>query len=222
MEQTPVHEHHNPDLLRLIPVASRSLIEIGCSSGALAREFKKVNSACHYFGVDIDPGFVDLARRHCDAVASLDVEQADDSFFIDQSGRDCWIFGDALEHLNDPWRLLRKIRRCLPSNGCVVACIPNAQHWSVIVKLCIGEFRYQDSGLLDKTHLRWFTRKTIIDLFSSCGFRIELAVQRVFHEPPRDRFLPLIGQIAKACGEDPADAVNDAIPLQYVVRAVPA
>ncbi len=221
MEQTPVHEHCNPDLLRLIPVSSRNLIEIGCSSGALAREFKKVNPACNYLGIDIDPGFVDLARRYCDGVLSMDIERANEDFFIGQSGRDCWIFGDALEHLKDPWRLLRRIRERLPSHGCVAACIPNAQHWSLIANLSIGEFRYQESGLLDKTHLRWFTRKTIVDLFSSSGFRIVQAVSRIFHEPARDRFLPLIGQLAKAGGEDPAVAVNDAIPVQYVVRAVP-
>jgi citrate lyase synthetase len=103
----------------------------------------------------------------------------------------------------------------------VVACIPNAQHWSLIADLAIGEFRYQESGLLDKTHLRWFTKKTIVELFSNAGFRIVEGVSRVFHEPERDRFLPLIGQLAKASGMDPAVAVNDAIPLQYVVRAVP-
>lgn len=221
MEQTPVHEHHNPDLLSFIPASSRNLIEIGCSSGALAREFKKGNPACSYLGVEIDPGFVDLARRYCDDVLCLDVEDADEDFFIRQSGRDCWIFGDALEHLKDPWRLLRRIRSRLPSHGCVVACIPNAQHWSLIVNLAIGEFRYQESGLLDKTHLRWFTKNTIVDLFSGAGFRIAEAASRVFHEPSRDRFLPLIGQLAEACGRDPAVAVKDAIPVQYVVRVVP-
>jgi hypothetical protein len=109
----------------------------------------------------------------------------------------------------------------MPSEGCVVACIPNAQHWSIIAKLSIGDFRYVESGLLDKTHLRWFTRQTIIELFVNAGFNIVEGQPRIFDEPSRDQFLPLIREMAIACGVDPEIAANDATPLQYVVRAVP-
>lgn len=99
MEQTPVHEQHNADLLNLIPIASKKLIEIGCSSGALAREFKKLVPDAHYRGVEINANFADLARRHCNAVTVLNIESADDKFWSDNGDRDCWIFGDTLEHL---------------------------------------------------------------------------------------------------------------------------
>ena len=221
MDQTPAHEHHNPDLLKLIPPQAVCLIEIGCSSGALAREFKKINSRCHYFGIDINPSYVDLARRHCDEIASLDIDSAGEDFFAAHSDRDCWIFGDTLEHLKDPWRVLRAIRANLPISGCVVACIPNAQHWSVVTRLALGDFRYEDSGLLDRTHLRWFTRQTIIELFSDCGFAIVAGESRIFPEPKREPFLAAIGQLAAAAGFDPEVTKNDALALQYVVRAVP-
>lgn len=222
MDQTPVHDHHNPDLLKMIPPSSCKLIEVGCSSGAMAREFKKINPGCDYFGIDVDQNYVKLALRYCNQAVPIDIEETGDRFFLEHKERDCWIFGDTLEHLKDPWRILRKIRENLPPNGCVVACIPNAQHWTVIAKLCMGDFRYENAGLFDRTHLRWFTRKTIFDLFQDTGFSIAEGKQRVFDEPGREKFLPLIGSMAKACGFDPNVAMGDAIPLQYVVKAVPA
>ncbi len=221
MDQTPVHDSHNPDLLKLIPETSANLIEVGCSSGALAREYRKINPRCSYLGIDIDENYVKLAARYCDATLAMNIDNADESFFQQNSMADCWIFGDTLEHLQNPWGVLDKIRQVIPTRGSVVACIPNAQHWSLIAKLCIGDFRYEGQGLLDRTHLRWFTRQTIIELFNGAGFDIVEGFPRIFDEPSRDRFLPIIGEMAKASGNDPEIAIADALPLQYVVRAVP-
>jgi len=219
--QTPAHELHNPELLRAIPAGARRLIEIGCSSGALAREFRKLAPDCDYTGVEIDPGYAKLAERHCDRCLVLDIEAADAAFWAAQADRDCWIFGDTLEHLRDPWGILARIRERIAAAGCVVACIPNAQHWSMQARLAIGDFRYEASGLLDRTHLRWFTRQTIVEMFDQAGFRIVEGVPRIFDEPHRDRVLPVIEQMARQLEVDPKVAVSDALALQYVVRAEP-
>lgn len=219
MEQTPVHEQHNADLLSLIPIISKKLIEIGCSSGALAREFKKLVPDADYRGVEIDANFADLARRHCDLVSVLNIENADEKFWSDNSDRDCWIFGDTLEHLQNPWRVLKNINDVIPEGGVVVACIPNAQHWSIQAKLSIGDFRYEAQGLMDKTHLRWFTRQTVIELFDQSGFAIEKGAPRIFDEPQREPFLPVIGEMARLAGSDPEMAISDSLPMQFVVQA---
>lgn len=221
MEQTPVHEQHNPDLLKLIPIKSKKLIEIGCSSGALARAFKKNSPDCHYTGIEIDSQYSELARRYCNESFNLDIETVDDVFWNYHADKDCWIFGDTLEHLKDPWLVLRKIRSVIPETGSVVVCIPNAQHWSLQVKLSVGDFRYQNSGLLDRTHLRWFTRQTMIEMFEQNGFRVEAGVPRIFNEPNRTLFMPLIERLASQAGADPKIATSDALALQYVMRAVP-
>lgn len=221
MDQTPAHEQHNPDLLRFIPPKSKKIVEIGCSSGALAREYKKINAHCHYTGIEYVPEYVELAKRYCDSVLTLDIESVDEHFLETALSCDCWIFGDVLEHLRDPWTLLKKIRKVIPQDGSVVACIPNAQHWSVQARLNCGEFRYEPSGLLDKTHLRWFTRITMIELFRETGFQIVEGMPRIFHEPQKERFLSGIRTMAKSIGVDPELAVNDALALQYVVRAIP-
>lgn len=222
MQQTPAHERHNADLLAVIPLSSARLIEIGCSSGALAREYKKLNPACHYTGIDICRNYADAASAHCDVTLSLDIESIADSAFEELFPSDCWVFGDSLEHLRDPWSILRKIRGKLRPGACIAACIPNAQHWSVQVRLNSGNLFYEDSGLLDRTHLRWFTRTTIIDLFKVTGFRIEAFVPRIFHEPQRERVADAIRMMSRLNGADPEQAVLDAMALQYVVRAVPA
>ena len=222
MEQTPVHEHHNPDLLSLIPIDAQRIVEVGCSSGALAREFKKLNAHCHYIGVEIDPNYAQLARRYCDTVHLLDIELVEEAALERDLNGDCWVFGDALEHLRDPWRLLQRIRKVLPPQGSVVVCLPNAQHWYVQARLCTGQFRYEPSGLLDRTHLRWFTRQTIIEMFQEARFQIVTGFARVLTQPDNAELLPAIGQLAKLCGGDAETAKQDAMAFQYVIRAVPA
>jgi SAM-dependent methyltransferase len=221
VDQTPAHERHNPDLLGLLPEAARRVVEVGCSSGALAREYKQLNPACHYLGIEIVTEYAQLARRHCDCVLELDVESLDRDRVAGLEA-DCWIFGDSLEHLRDPWELLRRIRASIPPDGNIVACIPNAQHWSVQARLACGELRYEEQGLLDRTHLRWFTRITIFEMFRQCGFKVSDARGRTLHEPERDRFLPPIEMMARTLGANVEQALADATVFQYVVRAVPA
>jgi 2-polyprenyl-3-methyl-5-hydroxy-6-metoxy-1,4-benzoquinol methylase len=127
MEQTPAHDLHNPELLQLMPATARTVVEIGCSSGALAREYKKINGRCHYIGIDIMSQYIPLAKRYCDTVLQLDIEHADEAFLRTTLPGDCWVFGDTLEHLSDPWAVLSRIRSVISADGCVVACIPNAQ-----------------------------------------------------------------------------------------------
>lgn len=220
MKQTPIHEIHNDEVLKLIPETSKKIIEIGCSSGALAREFKKNHPDVHWVGVEIDPDYAELAKRHCNTTIVANLDEVEQDFYRAYSDRDCWVFGDVLEHFRDPWAVVRNIRSVLPNNGCIVACIPNAQNWSLIARLAVGDFRYEDMGLLDRTHLRFFTRQTIFELFEAEGFKIAEGTTRTV-EAPKQEILELIGKIAEARGCHPALAMADATPLQYVVRAMP-
>lgn len=221
MKQTPLHFIHNPNLLSLIPPDLNFVIEVGCMAGALAREYKLINPHCKYFGIDIVPDYIEYAKKYCDEYLVANIEEVDDAFFIQNCESDCWIFADVLEHLKDPWSVIRNIRRVMHTNSSIIACIPNAQHWSLIAKLAIGDFRYVDSGLLDRTHLRWFTRQTIIELFTMNGLTVEVLQARIFDDATKTDIYPLIGKIAQACGVDPNLAQNDCVPFQYVVRAKP-
>lgn len=213
----------NPDVLRLIPAQAKAIVEVGCSTGALAHALRQERPGVHFVGLELDPRAAEVAGHFCDRVEQADIEAMDDAAFARLADRDCWIFGDVLEHLRDPWRVLRRVARVLPPGGCVVASIPNAQHWSIQARLAIGEFRYEPAGLMDRSHLRWFTRVTLFELFKSAGLKVEAGVPCVFQEPPRrELVLAAIKQMALAMGRDPDAAAQDAEALQYVVRAVAA
>lgn len=222
MKQTPMHSNYNQDILNIMPRNLRRVVEVGCSSGALAQAYTRTNRDCTYTGIEIDPGYAATARESCSEVICADVEALPDEQFLRLFPSDCWVFGDALEHLYDPWALLRRIRPRLAPDGMIIACIPNAQHWSIQVKLNCGLFRYEDQGLLDRTHIRWFTRITIIEMFESAGYKIIEGIPRIIDNPEREKFLPSIRAMALATGVDPQQAVTDAIPLQWIIKAVPA
>jgi 2-polyprenyl-3-methyl-5-hydroxy-6-metoxy-1,4-benzoquinol methylase len=222
MQQTPVNQIHNQDVLNMMPLDRRRVVEIGCSSGALAREYKKLNPGAHYVGVDIVPEYVDMAASHCDEVLSFDIEMQDKEFLRDRFNADCWVFADVLEHLRDPWQLLANLREIMPAGACLLACVPNVQHWSIQARLSCGDFRYEPSGLLDRTHLRWFTRVTLLEMFQRAGFAIAGGVTRMLNHPGGAQFAPYIRAMAQAAGGDPDMAVQDANVFQFVIKAVPA
>jgi hypothetical protein len=135
---------------------------------------------------------------------------------------DCWIFGDFLEHLRDPWRVLLNLRQAIDQDGCLLVCLPNAQHWSVQWRLASGQFRYEDSGLMDRTHIRWFTRTTMLEMFQSTGWQVETGLSRNLPAVPmQDAILDALRGLAVAGGFDPEQAVCDAQPFQYVFRCIP-
>jgi len=221
MQQTPSHTSHNQDLLDLIPESANKLAEVGCSTGALAKAYKVKNPGCEYIGIEVEPSYAEEAREFCDTCIVGNIEDFESDFWKAHGDVDCWIFGDVLEHLKDPWSTLAHIREVIPREACVVACVPNAQHWSIQVRLSVGDFRYEDSGLLDRTHLRWFTRQTLVELFQQTGFQITEGRPRVLKETHREKFIPLIGQLAKEAGADPDIAMKDAVPFQFVIKASP-
>ena len=219
MEQTPAHNLPNLDLLAVMPLATR-VVEAGCSTGALAKAYKLKYPNSHYVGIEISPAYAAQAEAHCDDVKIGNIEQLlADTQLNALNPSDCWVFGDTLEHLNDPWQVLRTIHPMLSQGGCICACIPNMQHWSIQLRLNLGKLDYADSGLLDRTHLRWFTRTTMIDLFNSCGYQIEQILPRIFPHPEADKASQIVGLVASQIGHDPNRAIADALPLQYVIKA---
>lgn len=223
MKQTPIHEIANMDILSLIPTDCKRVVEIGSSSGALAREYKKINPNCYYTGIEIDEKYAEQSMRHCDRVIHGSIESFDDAAFESLLPSGCWIFADVLEHLVDPWALLRRIRSCSTKDTSIVVCLPNAQHWSVQARLNCGRFIYEDSGLLDRTHLRWFTRLTLIELFRSTGFQIVSASARIFETmEPGEKIRNAIKVMAESLGTDADTAISDALAFQWLARAVPA
>lgn len=222
MQQTPAHQTVNLEILSMMPLTCHRVIEVGCMHGVLAKAYRARNPACVYVGIDIEPDYVKVAAPNCTQALTGDIELFSPEIFESFFPSDCWVFGDCLEHLRDPWSLLARVRAGIDRNGCLVACIPNAQHWSVQYRLVSGNLFYEDSGLLDRTHLRWFTRLSIIKMFTETGWKIEQGLSRVLYAPQQEQPLKAIADMARQSGMDPDVAVQDAIPYQYVFKVTPA
>jgi 2-polyprenyl-3-methyl-5-hydroxy-6-metoxy-1,4-benzoquinol methylase len=148
----------------------KRVLDVGCAAGDLARVL--VERSCAVTGIEIDPEAAHQAEKHCERVVVGNVEELDLSEMLGDEAFDVIVFGDMLEHLKNPLRTLDRLKPFLRSEGYLVASIPNVAHGSVRLALIQGKFRYSPLGLLDNTHLRFFTRASVEQLFEDAGFLI--------------------------------------------------
>lgn len=148
----------------------KRVLDVGCATGNLAEVL--AGRGCRVTGIEIDPEAARQAEKHCERVIVGDVESLDLGADLDEADFDVIVFGDVLEHLKDPLQTLRRFKPFLQTEGYVIASIPNIAHGSVRLALMQGRFRYRSLGLLDDTHLRFFTRETVEQLFDDAGFLI--------------------------------------------------
>jgi O-antigen biosynthesis protein len=148
----------------------KRVLDVGCAAGDLARVLAE--RGCGVTGIEIDPEAAHQAEKHCERVIVGDVEDLDLSEMLRDEAFDVIVFGDTLEHFKNPLRTLDRLKPFLRSEGYMVASIPNVAHGSVRLALMQGKFRYSSLGLLDNTHLRFFTRDSVEQLFEDAGFLI--------------------------------------------------
>ncbi len=144
-----------------------NVLEIGCGTGATLLEVKSRYKNANLFGIEIceDPAFI---AQHSVNILIDDIESMQLPY--NKCYFDYIIMGDVLEHLKDPWAALKKIKPHLKPSGIIIASIPNIMHISIVEDLLKGHFTYQDAGILDKTHLRFFTAHEIVKMFIDCDY----------------------------------------------------
>jgi 2-polyprenyl-3-methyl-5-hydroxy-6-metoxy-1,4-benzoquinol methylase len=195
---------------------NKRVLDVGCATGYLAEAL--VARGCTVSGVEFDAEAAEEARPHLDRLVVADLEQVDLAEEFGDDRFDVIVFGDVLEHLRDPLAVLRSARRLLADRGSVVASIPNIAHGSVRLALLAGRFDYQPLGLLDTTHVRFFTRASVEDLFREAGM-VPIDVRRTtagFFDTPvpvsEGEFTP---EVIDAVLADPESST-----YQFVLRAV--
>jgi trans-aconitate methyltransferase len=160
------------ELLDLFPSPRARLLDVGCGSGATGALAKARWPNAEVIGIEIVPEAAERAAVRLDRVIAGSVETLDlTSAGI--AGIDGVVLADVLEHLVDPWGFLERLRRVLEPDAIVVASLPNVGNLWLIEELAAGRFDYTPDGLLDKTHLRFFTRATIATLFATSGYAVE-------------------------------------------------
>lgn len=168
-----------PEVAALVPAASHRVLDVGCGAGHLGRLLKERGH--HVTGLELVPEAAAEASRCLDRVVTADVEAG---FPFDAGSFDAVVFADLLEHLVDPWRVVREAAALLAPGGVVVASVPNMQNLDVLRRLVRGRWDYRERGILDRGHLRFFTLSTVRDLFAQAG----LAVTHVGHRYRRSLF----------------------------------
>ncbi len=221
MEQNlAYYDQVNSDLLDRIPATSKFILEVGCGSGALGQAYKTFNPNCRYFGVEMIEAPSKIAETRLDKVWHCNIEDKDSfSQFEGLSNLDAIIYGDVLEHLREPHYIVKKHREWLSPNGIVLACIPNVQHWSVLMNLLTGQWPQTDQGIFDRTHLRWFTRKSLDDLFEAADLKIIDIHPRIFQIEKAKAFVNTLASSLSALNINYEQLLQGCAPLQYVVVA---
>ena len=147
-----------------------AVLELGCGEGGTGQAALASGKAGRFVGIELNPTAADIARGRLTQVIEGDVESLDLDALEGQF--DALIISEVLEHLTDPWRVLQKLGRCVRPGGQVFASSPNVAHWKVVRSLVLGRFDYQESGVMDQTHLRWFTPATYRKLFEQAGLDV--------------------------------------------------
>jgi len=168
-EGRAVYENVNREIVALYK-GDLLVLDIGCGSGALGAHIKALNPHCTVHGIDISPPACDQASKRLDQVWRLDLDH--DPLPEDLGHYDLIILGDLLEHLRRPDQLLSSLHHHLTGNGRIILSVPNIANYSIRLRLMRGEFHYTETGILDRTHVRFFTLKTISDMIRSCGFTV--------------------------------------------------
>ncbi|WPZ36197.1 methyltransferase domain-containing protein [Thalassobaculum sp. OXR-137] len=211
----------NQDLLQIVPATAERVYEFGCGEGRLGWAYKTWNPGAEYIGIELFPDAAAKAREVLDAVHEGSAEDPSvTTAALERHGlADALVYGDVLEHLVDPWAALKDHLRLLKDDGVVCICVPNAQHWMLSLNLMAGHFEYQDSGLHDRTHLRFFTGRSLRRFVEGAGLTMKKLHRRRIGTKPPAELEQICRTLADAKGVPPQDLHNDLLTFQYVVQA---
>lgn len=164
------YDNFRKDMMDYIPDGVKKTLEFGCGTGGFSYELKKKYGA-QTWAVEINIEAANKASEVLDKVINKDalesLKDLPDSYF------DCVLFFDVLEHLVNPYELLVKLKPKLSTNGIIICSIPNIRYYRVFVSYVFkGDWNYKDHGVMDKTHLRFFTKKSIKNMFAKLGYEI--------------------------------------------------
>ena len=197
---------------------NKQVVDFGCASGYFAQVLN--TRGCIVTGVEINSLAAEQAKQHCREVIVADLDFVSIAEILPNQKFDVAVFGDVLEHLRNPGKVLEDTKAILKEDGFIVASIPNIAHGAIRLALLKGEFEYTELGILDNTHLRFFTRKTIEQLFDQSGYiinAIDCTKVDIFSGSnliptvkPEEFSIDLLQQIEQE---------QDANTLQFIVKA---
>ena len=179
------------DLVNLVPEGIKTVLDVGCAMGGYAKTLKALRPELSITGVELNPFMAARARIHYDKMIVHPVEEATFTERFDLIN--C---GDVLEHLQDPWAMLKNLHALLTPHGYLVLSVPNAGHWTVVRGLLKGDFQYVPLGLLCIAHLRWFTESSLLETLADTGFASEVIQRQQLPPTPKgEAFIETMGKL---------------------------
>jgi 2-polyprenyl-3-methyl-5-hydroxy-6-metoxy-1,4-benzoquinol methylase len=161
------------EIAALIPRPQSRVLDVGCADGSAGKHMLDTHRAAWVTGIESNSTQADIARRKLNEVITADVSSA--VLTLPAASFDCITCGDVLEHLQEPWATLRSLKSLLNADGVIIASIPNVRFLPVVYDLVMrGQWTYKESGVLDITHLRFFTKATAVEMFIESGFTLEM------------------------------------------------
>lgn len=203
------HFYDRTEMLPFVPTSALNVLDVGCGSGKFGNMLK-AERGCLVTGVEPFPAAAAEARKVLDQVIESPIEIAVSQLPVQHFDLIC--FNDVLEHLVDPWEVLRLCKPLLKPDGFILASVPNVLHLLHLKELLsTRDWRYREEGILDRTHLRFFTRISTIRLFDESGYRVRQIEGINQYLSRKVRVLRLFFP----------SWINDAVPLQFAVLASP-
>ncbi len=163
------YHHVRPEIMEMAPENAKRILDVGCAAGEVGARLKEMNPEREVVGVEFNPKAAENAAKLLDRVFVGDIERLDLPY--DDGYFDCIIYADVLEHLHEPEKVIMKHKRLLAPSGVMLMSIPNTRHYSLVNHLIEGRWTYIDQGLLDRTHLRFFTLYEIRRMLARCGLK---------------------------------------------------
>jgi methionine biosynthesis protein MetW len=213
-------EFDRPELRALVPSDARRVLDVGCGAGAFGAALRE-ERGIEVMGLELSPDAAARARERLDAVVEANLDDLEDLPF-ERDSFDAIVIGDVLEHLRDPHRLLHTLRPWLTDGGALVCSIPNVAHWSVVLPLLTQDrWPYADAGLLDRTHVHFFTLTEAELMLRDCGFTLESVTTTTPAQSPPTTIDHLI-RFLTALGTEESAAHRRLTAYQYLLRARPS
>jgi 2-polyprenyl-3-methyl-5-hydroxy-6-metoxy-1,4-benzoquinol methylase len=198
---------------------NKRVLDIGCGPGSITKLLAQ-QGGCQVTGLDLDPEAIKMVTPYCTQVMQTDLDSSEwSSLFDDIKKFDVVLATDVLEHLYDPWKTLQKMAFLVNANGYLVISLPHIGHAAMISSLINGDFEYRDSGLLDRTHIRFFGLKNIEALFAQAKLKI---IEIRYHtKPPEEtEFAADWSRLSSTLQNELMKSKSSQV-YQVVVKAVP-
>ncbi|MBU5670964.1 glycosyltransferase family protein [Paenibacillus brevis] len=192
------------------------ILEVGCACGATLLDIKNRYKNAELYGIELN----ESATRIASTFARVTAENVEHEINYEEGFFDYILFPDVLEHLYDPWTVLKKLKKYLKANGRILASIPNVMHYTVLRNTILGKWEYEDRGLMDRTHIRFFTLREIQKMFDEAGYvGTKIHTKNIFIPEEDEKWIQGLTQLSLLNHSDTTNMDLQYRVYQYLVKS---